>query len=241
MSPERPSEESLRALLAERIVVIDGAMGTMLQLEKLGEKDFRGERFADHPQDVKGNSDLLSLTRPDVIEKIHRQYLLAGADIIETNTFTATSISQADYAMEGLAYELNVAGARLARRAADDVMAEQPGRLAWVAGSIGPTTRSASLSRDVNDPGSRLVTFDELVESYHEQAKGLVDGGADILLVETIFDTLNSKAAFFAIARLFEERGFRVPVMASVTITDRAGRNLSGQTPEAFWNSVSHV
>jgi 5-methyltetrahydrofolate--homocysteine methyltransferase len=241
MGSLRASEASLRALLAERIVVIDGAMGTMLQLEKLREQDFRGERFAAHPRDVKGNSDLLSLTRPDVIEKIHRQYLLAGADIIETNTFTATSISQADYDLAGLAYELNVAGARLARRAADGVMAEQPGRLAWVAGALGPTTRSASLSRDVNDPGARLVTFDELVEAYHEQARGLLDGGADLLLVETIFDTLNSKAAFFAIARLFEERGFRVPVMASVTITDRAGRNLSGQTPEAFWNSVSHV
>jgi 5-methyltetrahydrofolate--homocysteine methyltransferase len=241
MSPGKPSEESLRALLAERIVVIDGAMGTMLQLEKLTEGDSRGERFADHPKDVKGNSDLVSLIRPDIIEKIHRDYLLAGADIIETNTFGATSIAQADYEMAHLAYELNVAGARVARRAADGVMAERPGRLAWVAGALGPTTRSASLSRDVNDPGARLVTFDELVEAYHEQARGLLDGGADLLLVETIFDTLNGKAAFFAIARLFEERGFRVPVMASVTITDRAGRNLSGQTPEAFWNSVSHV
>jgi 5-methyltetrahydrofolate--homocysteine methyltransferase len=241
MSSGRPSEASLRALLAERIVVIDGAMGTMLQLENLGEKDFRGDRFAGHSREVKGNSDLLSLTRPDVIEKIHRQYLRAGADIIETNTFTATSISQADYDLADIAYELNVAGARLARRAADGVMAEEPGRPVWVAGALGPTTRSASLSRDVNDPGARLVTFDELVAAYEEQARGLLDGGADLLLVETIFDTLNGKAAFFAIGRLFEERGLRVPVMASVTITDRAGRNLSGQTPEAFWNSVAHV
>ena len=235
-----PSEDSLRALLAERIVVIDGAMGTMLQAERLGERDFRGDRFRDHPKDLKGNSDLLSLTRPDVIEKIHREYLLAGADIVETNTFTATSISQADYGLEALAYEMNVAGARAARRAVDAVMTETPGRQAWVAGSLGPTTRSASMSRDVNDPGARAVTFDELEAAYHEQGRGLLDGGADLLLVETCFDTLNARAALFAIQRLFDERGGRVPVMVSVTIFQN-GRNLSSQTVEAFWNSVSHV
>jgi len=231
---ERPAEDSLGTLLAERIVVIDGAMGTMLQAERLGERDFRGDRFRDHPKDLKGNSDLLSLTRPDVIEKIHREYLRAGADIVETNTFTGTSISQADYGLEALAYEMNVAGAGAARRAVDRVMAEQPGRMAWVAGSLGPTTRSASLSRDVNDPGARLVTFDELVAAYHEQARGLLDGGANLLLVETIFDSLNGKAAFFAIERLFGERGIRVPVMASVTITDRAGNLGPDSGPVSF-------
>jgi 5-methyltetrahydrofolate--homocysteine methyltransferase len=234
-------EKALRALLKERIVVLDGAMGTMIQAEGLTEKDFRGARFADHPKDLKGNSDLLSITRPDVIERVHRLYLAAGADIIETNTFTATSVSQADYGLGHLAHELNLASARVARRAADGWMAEHPARQAFVAGSMGPTNKSASLSRDVNDPGARSVTFDELVAAYHEQASGLVEGGVDLLLVETCFDTLNAKAALFAVERLFEERGSRLPVMASVTITDRAGRNLSGQTPEAFWNSVSHV
>jgi 5-methyltetrahydrofolate--homocysteine methyltransferase len=234
-------EKALRALLAERIVIIDGAMGTMVQAEGLGEADYRGERFAGHPKDLKGNTDLLSITRPDVVEKIHRLYLEAGADIVESNTFTATSISQEDYGLEHLAYELNLAGAQAARRAVDRFVTEHPERHAWVGGSLGPMTRSASLSRDVNDPGARAVTFDQLEAAYHEQARGLVDGGADLLFVETCFDTLNAKAALFAIERLFEERGSRLPVVASVTITDRAGRNLSGQTPEAFWNSVSHV
>ncbi|HEY5908344.1 MAG TPA: homocysteine S-methyltransferase family protein, partial [Vicinamibacteria bacterium] len=234
-------ERALRALLAERIAVFDGAMGTMLQAERLTEQDFRGERFADHAKDLKGNSDLLSITRPDVIEKIHRLYLDAGADIIETNSFTATSVSQADYDLQDLAHEMNLAAAGCARRAADRFLAEHAGRAVWVAGALGPTTRSASLSRDVNDPGARSVTFDELEAAYHEQARGLVEGGVDLLLVETCFDTLNAKAALFAIERLFVERGSRLPVIASVTITDRAGRNLSGQTPEAFWNSVSHI
>ena len=235
-----PRERALRALLAERIVVLDGAMGTMLQAEGLTEQDFRGTRFAGHAKDLKGDSDLLSITRPEVIEKIHRLYLEAGADIIETNSFTATSISQADYGLEGLAHEMNVAAAGCARRAADRFMADHAGRTVWVAGALGPCNKSASLSRDVNDPGARSVTFDELVAAYLEQARGLVEGGVDLLLVETIFDTLNAKAALFAIETLFDERGSRLPVMASLTITDRAGRNLSGQTPEAFWNSVAH-
>jgi 5-methyltetrahydrofolate--homocysteine methyltransferase len=230
----------LESLLQRRIAVIDGAMGTMVQRYRLQEADYRGERFAAHAHDLKGDADVLNLTRPDVVETIHRQYLEAGADIIETNTFTATSVSQADYGLEAVTYEINVEGARLARRAADGFMAGS-GRPAWVAGSLGPTNRAASMSRDVNDPGARLVTFDGLEASYREQARGLLDGGADLLLVETIFDTLNAKAALFAIQRLFDEGARRVPIMVSVTITDRSGRTLSGQTVEAFWNSVSHV
>ncbi|HVR70489.1 MAG TPA: methionine synthase [Vicinamibacteria bacterium] len=234
-------EAALVALLQARIAVIDGAMGTMIQAHRLDEAGFRGERFQDHARELKGNSDVLNLTRPDVIEGIHRQYLEAGADIVETNTFTSTSISQADYGLQDLAYELNVAGARAARRAADAVMAAEPGRVRWVAGALGPTNRAASLSRDVNDPGARQVTFDQLEASYHEQARGLLDGGADLLLVETIFDTLNAKAALFALQRLFDEGARKAPVMVSVTITDRSGRTLSGQTVEAFWASVSHA
>ena len=234
-------EKALAALLRERIAVIDGAMGTMIQAHRLGEADFRGERFQDHTRELKGNSDILNLTRPDVIEGIHRQYLEAGADIVETNTFTATSISQADYDLSDLAYEINLAGARAARRAADAAMAAEPGRLRWVAGALGPTHRAASLSRDVNDPGARQVTFDQLEAAYREQARGLLDGGADLLLVETIFDTLNAKAALFAIQRLFDEGARQAPIMVSVTITDRSGRTLSGQTVEAFWASMSHV
>ncbi|HVQ29554.1 MAG TPA: methionine synthase [Vicinamibacteria bacterium] len=241
MADASARERALRALLQERIVIIDGAMGTMLQAEGLTEADFRGARFKDHPKDLKGNSDVLSLTKPEVIEKIHRLYLEAGADIIETNTFTATSVSQADYGLEGVCYEMNRAGAEAARRAADRWKAEHPDRPVFVAGALGPANKSASLSRDVNDPGARSVTFEELEAAYHEQGRGLVDGGVDLLLVETVFDTLNAKAALFALERLFEERQARWPVMASVTITDRAGRNLSGQTPEAFWNSVSHI
>jgi 5-methyltetrahydrofolate--homocysteine methyltransferase len=231
----------LKALMAERILVIDGAMGTLLQAYKFEEQDFRGERFKDHPKDVKGNSDLLCITQPAAVETIHRQYLEAGADLVETNTFTATSIAQADYGLEALAYELNVAGARAARRAVDAFLAEHPERPCFVAGSMGPTNRSASLSRDVNDPGARLVTFDELVEAYAEQARGLIDGGADVLLLETIFDTLNCKAALFAFDRLWTEGVKKVPVMVSVTIVDQSGRTLSGQTPEAFWNSIAHA
>jgi 5-methyltetrahydrofolate--homocysteine methyltransferase len=231
----------LKALMAERILVIDGAMGTLLQAYQFQEEDFRGERFRDHPKDVKGNSDLLCLTQPEAVASIHRKYLEAGADIVETNTFTATSIAQADYGLEALAYELNVAGAQAARRAVDAFLVEHPERQCFVAGSMGPTNRSASLSRDVNDPGARLVTFDQLVEAYAEQARGLVDGGADVLLLETIFDTLNCKAALFAFDRLWSEGVRKVPVMVSVTIVDQSGRTLSGQTPEAFWNSIAHA
>ncbi len=235
------AEREIEALLEERIVLIDGAMGTMLQAYRLDEAGFRGDRFRDHAHDLRGNSDVLNLTRPDVVEAIHREYLAAGADIIETNTFTSTSVSQADYGLEGLVYEMNREGARIARRAVDAARAAAPGRPAWVAGSMGPTNRTASLSRDVNDPGARQVTWDGLQASYHEQARGLLDGGVDVLLVETVFDTLNAKAALFAIQRLFDETGRSVPIMLSVTVTDRSGRTLSGQTVEAFWNSVSHA
>ncbi|HET7293811.1 MAG TPA: methionine synthase [Vicinamibacteria bacterium] len=231
----------LRELLARRIVVIDGAMGTMLQAARLGEEDFRGERFAGHPRDLKGCSDVLSLTRPDVVESIHRQYLEAGADIVETNSFTATSVSLLDYGLEAHVHEINRAAAEAAQRAAAAFKAANPERAAFVAGSMGPTNRTTSLSRDVNDPGARDTTFDDLEAAYAEQARGLLEGGVDALLVETIFDTLNAKAALVAIQRLFDEGVRRVPIMVSVTITDQSGRTLSGQTIEAFWNSVSHV
>jgi 5-methyltetrahydrofolate--homocysteine methyltransferase len=230
----------LRRLLHERIAVLDGAMGTMIQRFGLGEADFRGERFASHPADLKGANDLLSITRPEVIRSIHRDFLEAGADIIETNTFNANAISMADYALEEIVYEMNLAAARVAREAVDEVMAREPGHRRFVAGAIGPTNRTASISPDVNDPAKRGVTFDQLVAAYREQARGLLDGGVDLLLPETTFDTLNLKAALVAIASLFDERGASVPVIASVTITDSSGRTLSGQTVEAFWNSVSH-
>ncbi|MCW2868074.1 MAG: methionine synthase, partial [Marmoricola sp.] len=233
--------EHLTRLLAERILVIDGAMGTMIQGHGLGEDDYRGERFADWASDVRGNSDLLSLTQPDIIRSIHREYLESGADVVATNTFNAQRISQADYGMEALAYEMNLASARLAREAADAVTADQPDRPRFVAGGLGPTNRTASISPDVNDPGFRNVSYEQLVEAYLEQAAGLVDGGADLLLVETIFDTLNAKAAIFALETLFEERGRRWPVILSGTITDASGRTLSGQVTEAFWNSVRHA
>jgi 5-methyltetrahydrofolate--homocysteine methyltransferase len=230
---------TLTDALAQRILLLDGAMGTMIQREQLSEQDWRGERFADWSHDVRGNSDLLVLSRPELISSIHRQYLEAGADLIETNTFSATRIAQADFGTEDLAYELNREGARLAREACDAL--ETADRPRFVAGAIGPTNRTASISPDVNDPGARNVTFDELVAAYLEQANGLVDGGADLLLVETIFDTLNAKAAIFALETLFEERGRRWPVIVSGTITDASGRTLSGQVTEAFWNSVRHV
>ena len=230
----------LERLLAERILVLDGAMGTMIQSHKLEEADFRGERFRTHPKDLKGNNDLLSLTRPDVIAAIHRAYLEAGADIVETNTFNSTSISQADYGTEALACELNREGARLARRVADEVEANT-GRRRFVAGILGPTNRTASLSPRVEDPGFRNVSFDELKAAYAEAVRGLLEGGADLLMVETVFDTLNCKAALMAIEEQFERSGARVPVMISATITDLSGRTLSGQTVEAFWNSVRHV
>ncbi|NYG57673.1 5-methyltetrahydrofolate--homocysteine methyltransferase [Nocardioides daedukensis] len=229
----------LAALMSERILVLDGAMGTMIQRHSPGEAEYRGERFADWARDVKGNSDLLSLTQPEMIRGIHREYLAAGADIVETNTFSATTIAQADFGMEELAYELNFVGARLAREACDEV--STPDRPRYVAGALGPTNRTASISPDVNDPGARNVSYDQLVTAYLEQANGLVDGGADILLIETIFDTLNAKAAIFALETLFEDRGRRWPVIISGTITDASGRTLSGQVTEAFWNSVRHV
>ena len=231
----------LRSLLTDRILLLDGAMGTLIQRYTLSEAEYRGERFADWPSDVKGNNDLLSLTRPDIISAIHRQYLDAGADLIETNTFNAQRISLADYGMSEFAYEMNVAAARLAREAADAVTAADPDRPRFVAGALGPTNRTASISPDVNDPGARNVTYEELVQAYLEQANGLVDGGADLLIVETIFDTLNAKAAIFALETLFEQRGRRWPVMISGTITDASGRTLSGQVTEAFWNSVRHA
>ena len=235
------TEKSIQKLLQEQILVIDGAMGTMIQQYQLQEKDYRGERFANYHRDIKGNNELLSLTQPHIIKAIHLAYLDAGADIIETNTFGATSIAQADYDFQALAYELNLASAKIARDAADEFMDNHPDQQKFVAGAIGPTNRTASISPDVNDPGARSVTFDELRDAYYEQAKGLVDGGADLLLIETIFDTLNAKAALFAIDVLFEEIGRKLPVMVSGTITDASGRTLSGQTVEAFWVSVSHM
>lgn len=234
------TESALRKAASERILVLDGAMGTMIQREKFSEEDFRGERFKDWKRDLRGNNDLLILTQPDAIRDIHLQYFRAGADIVETNTFSSTTIAQADYGMEALAYELNAEGARLAREAADAAEKED-GRPRWVAGAIGPTNRTASISPDVNNPGFRAVTFDELATAYGEAARGLIEGGADILLIETIFDTLNAKAAVFALEQIFAERGERLPVMISGTITDLSGRTLSGQTPAAFWNALSHA
>jgi 5-methyltetrahydrofolate--homocysteine methyltransferase len=236
------AEAALRKLLTERIVILDGAMGTMIQSHKLSERDFRGKRFADHRKDLKGCNDLLCLTQSELITDIHTDYFEAGADIVETNTFNSTSISMADYQLEAVVYEINLAGAQAAKRAAQRVMEKNPGRSCFVAGAIGPTNRTCSISTDVNSASSRGVTFEELVDAYYEQAHGLVDGGADILLVETIFDTLNSKAAFFAIAKLFDDRQISVPLMASVTfIQPGSNRGVTGQTVEGFWNSISHV
>jgi 5-methyltetrahydrofolate--homocysteine methyltransferase len=230
---------ALPALLAQRIVIIDGAMGTMIQRHRLGEADFRGDRFRDHPKDLKGNNDLLVLTRPDVVRDIHAAYLAAGADIVETNTFGATSIAQEDYGLAHIAREMNVAAARLAREAAD--AASTPDLPRFVAGALGPTPRTASISPDVNDPGARNVSFDQLRDAYREQAEGLLEGGVDLFLVETVFDTLNAKAAIFALDALMEETGERLPVIVSGTVTDASGRILSGQTVAAFWHSVRHA
>jgi len=229
----------LPALLARRIAIIDGAMGTMIQRYKLGEADFRAERFVDHAKDLKGNNDLLVLTRPDVILEIHGQYLAAGADLIETNTFGATSIAQDDYGLAHIAREMNVAAARLARQAADAY--STPDQPRFVAGALGPTPRTASISPDVNDPGARNTSFDQLRAAYREQAEGLLEGGCDLFLVETIFDTLNAKAAIFALDELMEDTGERLPVVISGTVTDASGRILSGQTVAAFWHSVRHA
>jgi 5-methyltetrahydrofolate--homocysteine methyltransferase len=238
---KHPVLVELESRLKNEVLFLDGAMGTMVQLEKLTEADYRGERFKNHTKDLKGNNDLLVLTKPSVIKKIHRAYLDAGAHIIETNTFNGTSIAQHDYDLSSIAYELNVEAAKLAKDAVREYEAANPGRKAYVAGALGPTNKTASLSPDVNNPGYRAVTFDELVDAYYDQAKGLIDGGSDILLPETTFDTLNLKASLFAIEKLQEERGIRYPLMISVTITDLSGRTLSGQTVEAFWNSIRHA
>lgn len=230
---------ALPSLLASRILILDGAMGTMIQRYKLDEAAYRGKRFKDFPRDVKGNNDLLSITQPQIIGEIHAQYLAAGADIIETNTFGATSIAQADYGMEDLAEEMNLAAAQIARAACDHYAT--PDKPRFVAGSIGPTPRTASISPDVNDPGARNVTFEELRAAYYQQAKALLDGGVDLFLVETIFDTLNAKAALFALDQMFEDTGECLPIMISGTVTDASGRILSGQTVEAFWNSLRHA
>ena len=230
---------ALPGILAERIVIIDGAMGTLIQRRRLGETDFRGQRFADHGKDLKGNNDLLVLTRPDVVGDIHDAYLLAGADIIETNTFGATSIAQEDYGLAELAREMNVAAARIARAAADrHASADRP---RFVAGALGPTPRTASISPDVNDPGARNISFEQLRAAYLEQAVALIEGGSDVLLVETIFDTLNAKAALFAVEQAFEQTGERLPLIISGTVTDASGRVLSGQTVTGFWYSVRHA
>ncbi len=230
---------ALPPILARRIVILDGAMGTMIQREKLGEAEFRGARFAEHPKDLKGNNDLLQLTQPDVIRCIHEAYLAAGADIVETNTFGASRIAQDDYGLAHVARELNVAAARLAREACDKFSSADKPR--FVAGALGPTPRTASISPDVNDPAARNVTFEQLRAAYHEQASGLLEGGCDLFLVETIFDTLNAKAAIFALDELMEESGERLPVIISGTVTDASGRILSGQTVGAFWHSVRHA
>jgi len=238
--PNNESDALLRTLFQNRITLLDGAMGTMIQRHPLTEEDFRGGRFKDHGHDLKGNNDILSITRPDIIKGIHRAYFEAGSDIVETNTFSTTTVSQADYALEGAVCEINLAGAKVAREAADEYMAAHPGRKVFVAGSVGPTNRTASMSPDVNNPGYRAVTFDGLVIAYSEQVEALLEGGVDLLLLETVFDTLNLKAAIFACEEVFEKRGMRWPIILSVTITDASGRTLSGQTVEAFWNSVRH-
>ena len=240
-SMTKPGKHDLEALMKERIIMLDGAMGTMIQQEKLVEYDFRGEVFANHKCELKGNNDLLSLTRPDVIRKIHSAYFEAGSDMVETNTFSSTSIAMADYNLQEVVYDLNVASARLAREAADEAMLKDPTRPRFVAGAIGPTNRTASLSPDVNDPSLRNVTFDELVKAYYEQTQALVEGGVDLLLPETTFDTLNLKAAIVAIENFFENSGKRLPLIISITITDASGRTLSGQTAEACWNSIAHA
>ncbi len=227
--------------LQKRILVLDGAMGTMLQRYKFTEEDFRGERFKEYPSPLQGNNDLLSITQPEAVKEVHRKYFAAGADIVETNTFSGTTIAMADYQMENLVYELNYESAKLAKEAAVEFTKKEPHKPRFVAGSMGPTNRTASMSPDVNDPGYRAVTFDELRIAYKEQTEALLDGGADLLLVETVFDTLNAKAALFAIEEVKGERNIEVPVMVSGTITDASGRTLSGQTAEAFLISVSHI
>jgi 5-methyltetrahydrofolate--homocysteine methyltransferase len=231
----------IKDILQKRILVLDGAMGTMLQRYKFQEEDFRGERFKDWEHPLQGNNDLLSLTQPEAIAEVHRKYFAAGADIVETNTFSGTTIAMADYYMEDLVYELNYESARIAKKVADEFTAKEPHKPRFVAGSIGPTNKTASMSPDVNDPGFRAISFDQLRIAYKQQVEALLDGGSDLLLVETIFDTLNAKAALFAIEEVKEERNIDVPIMVSGTITDASGRTLSGQTAEAFLISISHI
>jgi 5-methyltetrahydrofolate--homocysteine methyltransferase len=237
----RPSMSKVTEEINKRILILDGAMGTMLQRHNFSEEDFRGERFRDFPHPLKGNNDLLSITQPQAIRDVHAQYFEAGADIVETNTFSGTTIGMADYHLEDLVYELNYQSATIAREIADEFTAKNPDKPRFVAGSIGPTNRTASMSPDVNDPGFRAVTFDDLRIAYKQQVEALIDGGVDILLVETIFDTLNAKAALFAIEEVKSERNLDIPIMVSGTITDASGRTLSGQTVEAFLISISHI
>ncbi len=232
---------NIQQAIQQRILVLDGAMGTMLQQYKFSEADFRGERFKDYPTPLQGNNDLLSITQPEAIKTIHSKYFEAGADIVETNTFSGTTIAMADYQMENLVYELNYQSAKIAKEVANEFTKREPNKPRFVAGSIGPTNKTASMSPDVNDPGFRAVTFDDLRIAYKQQVEALIDGGVDILLVETVFDTLNAKAALFAIEEVKEERNLDIPVMLSGTITDASGRTLSGQTAEAFLISVSHI
>lgn len=240
MSTLKDSGKKIKSLLEEKILILDGAMGTMIQRHDLSEADFRGERFKDHTYSLKGNNDLLSITQPEIIKEIHRAYFEAGADIAETNTFSSTHIAQADYHLEDAVYDLNFQSAKIAREIADEFIEANPEKPRFVAGAMGPTNRTASISPDVNDPGFRAISFEELRAAYCEQADALLDGGVDILLVETVFDTLNAKAALFAIAEVFEARGEEVPVMVSGTITDASGRTLTGQTAEAFLISLEH-
>jgi 5-methyltetrahydrofolate--homocysteine methyltransferase len=235
------TKPTLAQAAQKRILILDGAMGTMIQAHKLTEADYRGARFADFPHDLKGNNDLLSITQPDIIKDIHAQYFEAGADLIETNTFNSTRISMADYHMEDLVPELNEQGAAIARSVADAFTAREPHKPRYVIGSIGPTNRTASLSPDVNNPGFRAISFDALKDNYYEQAKALIKGGVDGLMVETVFDTLNAKAALFALMELYDTLGYHVPIMVSGTITDASGRTLSGQTAEAFLSSIEHI
>ena len=234
-------KKKIEEIIQEKILILDGAMGTMIQQYNFSEEEYRGERFKDFPTSVKGNNDLLSLTQPEAIKEIHRKYLDAGADIIETNTFSGTTIAMADYQMEDLVYELNYQSAKIAKEVTDEFTAKEPHKPRFVVGSMGPTNKTASMSPEVNDPGFRAITFEELKTAYKQQAEALIDGGADLLMVETVFDTLNAKAALFAIEEIKEERKINVPVMVSGTITDASGRTLSGQTAEAFLISVSHI
>ncbi len=237
----RMSKPDIKELVKKKILVLDGAMGSLIQTYKLEEEDFRGERFKDHSHPLKGNNDLLALVRPDILKEIHCLYLDAGADILETNTFSGTTIAQADYALEDAVYDINFYSAKVAKEAADEYTAKDPSKPRYVAGSIGPTNRTLSISPDVNDPGFRAVTWDEVVKAYKEQVAALIDGGVDVILVETVFDTLNAKACLFAIDEVYEEKGVKLPIMVSGTITDASGRTLSGQTAEAFLTSVSHM